>query len=162
VLRDDDRGRTIPESSIIIEYLARHHPGRVALIPDDPEVARETRLADRFQDLYVHEPMQKIVGDRLRPADAHDPHGVARARAQLDVAYGMLEQSMASRRWAVGDVFTMADCAASPALYYANKVQPLGDRHPHTVAYLNRLVQRPSFARVLAEAAPYAHMFPSS
>ena len=162
VLRDDARDRTIPESSIIIEYLAQHHRGPVALIPDDPDLARETRLADRFHDLYVHEPMQKIVGDRLRPASARDPLGVAQARAQLDVAYGMIERSMTRNRWAIGDAFTMADCAAAPALYYADKVHPLGVGHPRAAAYLARLKERPSFARVLAEAAPYAHLFPSS
>jgi glutathione S-transferase len=165
VLRDDARDRTIPESTIIIEYLARHYPGPVALLPEDPtrpDLAGDVRLADRFYDLYVHEPMQKIVGDRLRPVAARDPHGVAQARLLLDVAYGMVERDMATRVWAIGDAFTMADCAAAPALHYADRVHPLGERHPHASAYLRRLEARPSFARVLAEAAPYAHLFPSA
>jgi len=162
VLRDEVRDRTVPESTIIIEYLARHHPGPVALIPDDPEAARDVRFADRFYDLYVHEPMQTIVGDRLRPADARDPHGVGRARALLDVAYAMIERELAARTWAAGDAFTMADCAAAPALHYADRVHPLGERHPHATAYLRRLEARPSFARVLAEARPYAHLFPAA
>ena len=161
VLRDEARDRTVPESTIIIEYLVRHRPGPVALIPDDPEVARDVRFADRFYDLYIQEPMQTIVGDRLRPAAARDPHGVARARALLDVAYGVIERDRAASQWAVGDAFTMADCAAAPALHYADRVHPLGDRHPRAAAYLRRLEARPSFARVLREAAPYAHLFPT-
>ena len=160
VLRDEARDRTIPESSIIIEYLAQHYPGAAPLLPADAEQARETRLRDRFYDLHVHERMQKIVGDRLRPEGQHDPVGVEQARAQLSIAYGMIEKDMASRSWAMGEAFSMADCAAAPALYYADKVQPLGESYPNTSAYLGRLTQRPSFARVLREAQPYFAMFP--
>src|SRR5471030_2501537 len=83
VLRDEAKGSVIPESSIIIEYLDTHYPGRVRFVPADTDLARQTRLRDRFYDLYVHLPMQKIMGDRLRPADAKDAYGVAEARARL-------------------------------------------------------------------------------
>ena len=116
----------MPESSIIIEYLDQHYPGRVRLIPPDPDLARETRFRDRFYDLYVHEPMQKIVTDKLRPAGKNDPHGVETARALLRTSLGMVDQDMAAKTWAMGEAFTMADCAASPALFYADKVMPLG------------------------------------
>jgi glutathione S-transferase len=152
-----DRGQAIPESSIIIEYLTQHHGSK--LIAKDPELARETRLLDRFYDLYVHEPMQKIVGDKRRPDGKHDAYGVAEARAQLESAYTMIDRQMATRPWAAGDVFSLADCAAAPALYYADRVAPLGD-HKNAAAYLRRLHARPSFARVFAEAQPYMHMFP--
>ena len=160
VLRDEARDRTVPESSIIIEYLDRHYPGATPLLPADAEQARETRLRDRFYDLHVHGHMQKIVGDRLRQEGQHDPVGVEQARAQLRIAYGMIEQDMASRSWAMGEAFSMADCAAAPALYYANRVQPLGQSYPNASAYLHRLSQRTSFARVLREAQPYFSMFP--
>jgi glutathione S-transferase len=160
VLRDDARDRTIPETSIIIEYLARHHPGRVELLPSDPDLARETRLRDRFYDLYVSEPMQKIVGDRIRPPGTGDAYGVAQARTSLATAYAMIEREMGERRWAMGDAFSMADCAAAPALYYADRVAPLGESRPNTAAYLRRLLERPSFARVIREAEPYFKFFP--
>jgi glutathione S-transferase len=161
VLRDDANDRTVPEATIIIEYLSQHYPGKVALVPPDADRARETRLRDRFYDLYVHEQMQKIVGDKLRPEGKHDPHGVEQARARIDTAYGMVERDLESGGpWAMGEAFTMADCAAAPALYYANLVQPLGDGHGRVKAYLARLVERPSFARVLKEAEPYFAMFP--
>ena len=160
VLQDMARGRTIPESSIIIEYLEQHHPGKGKLIPDDPTQARETRLLDRFFDLYVHETMQKIVGDRLRPEGTKDPHGVDHARKTMRTALGMLEQDMASRTWATGETFSMADCAAAPALFYADKVMPIAEDHPNVAGYLERLKQRPSYARVLQEAQPYFSMFP--
>ena len=160
VLRDEAKDRTIPESSIIIEYLAQHYPGRSELVPADPDLARQTRLRDRFYDLYVHEPMQKIVVDKLRPAGKNDPFGVEQAKAQLATAYGMIEQEMAARTWAMGDAFGMADCAASPALFYANKVAPFGADRPNVARYLDRLMARPSFARVLKEAEPYFKMFP--
>jgi len=160
VLRDEARGRTVPESTIIIEYLAQHYPGRTQLLPADPDLARETRLRDRFYDLYVHEPMQKIVGDRLRPADKKDPHGIEEAKARLETAYRMIGQEMATRTWATGDAFSMADCASAPALFYANKVLPFGGTHPNVAAYFDRLMQRPSYARVLKEAQPYFALFP--
>jgi len=160
VLRDDAQDRTVPESSIIIEYLDRHHPGRTRLVPADPDLAREVRLRDRFYDLYVHEPMQKIVTDRIRPKGMHDPHGVEQARALLQTSLGMIDRDMGSKTWAMGEPFTMADCAAAPALFYADKVMPFAATHPHAAAYLRRLTQRPSFARVLEEAQPYFKMFP--
>ena len=160
VLQDAARDKTIPESSIIIEYLEQHHPGKRKLIPDDPTQARETRLLDRFFDLYVHEPMQKIVGDRLRPEGAKDAHGVDHARNTMRTALGMLEQDMASRAWATGETFGLADCAAAPALFYADKVMPIAEDHPNVAGYLDRLKQRPSYARVLQEAQPYFSMFP--
>jgi len=160
VLHDGTRDRTVPESSIIIEYLDQHYPGRVRLVPHDPDLARETRFRDRFYDLYVHEPMQKIVTDRLRPPGKNDPHGVETARALLRTSLGMIDQDMAAKTWAMGEAFTMADCAASPALFYADKVMPLGATWSNAAAYLERLKQRPAFTRVLNEAEPYFKNFP--
>lgn len=160
VLQDGKTGRVVPESTIIIEYLAAYYAGPSVLIPSAPELALEARLQDRFFDQYVHEAMQKHVLDKLRPEGSRDPYGVAQAHAQLDKAYGILEQTLATRPWAAGETFTLADCAAAPALYYANLVRPLGDLHPRAQAYLERLRARPSFARVLQEAEPYFKMFP--
>ncbi len=160
VLRDDARDRTIAQSSIIIEYLDQHYRGANRLIPADPERALQARFGDRFYDIYVHEPMQKIVTDRLRPGGRNDPHGVEQARALMQTAYGMIEQAMQSRTWAAGDAFTIADCAAAPALFYANKVAPFGETHPHVGSYFDRLMERPSFARAVREAEPYLKQFP--
>ena len=160
VLQDDARGEIVPESSIIIEHLDRHYPGRTKFIPEQAELAWQTRLRDRFYDLYVHLPMQKIMGDRLRPADARDPHGVEEARAQLRKSYSMIEQQMAAGGWAMGEAFSLADCAAAPPLFYGNMVVPFGDEHRHLRAYFARLKSRPSFARVMKEAEPYFNMVP--
>jgi glutathione S-transferase len=160
VLRDEARGVTVPESTVIIEYLAQHYPGRTRLVPADSGLAWRVRLGDRFYDHYVNDPMSKIVTDRIRPAGRNDPHGVEEARALLRTALDMVETEMSGRTWAVGEAFTMADCAAGPALFYADKVMPLAEKHPHAGAYLDRLKRRPSFARVLQEAEPYFRMFP--
>ncbi|HEY4215203.1 MAG TPA: glutathione S-transferase family protein [Steroidobacteraceae bacterium] len=161
VLRDDARDRTVPESTTIIEYLQRHYPGPAKLLPEDPERAAEVRSVDRFYDLYVHHPMQSVVGDRIRPADKRDPLGVEQARDRLRTALRMVEREMADAVWAVGGSFSMADCSASPALFYANKVMPLAEEFPVAHAYLQRLVKRPSYARALREAEPYMSMFPA-
>jgi glutathione S-transferase len=160
VLRDDALDRTVPESSIIIEYLDNHYPGRTRFIAADEKSALQTRLRDRFYDLYVHLSVQKIVGDRLRPPGQKDPHGVAEAKARLQSCYGMIDKEVATRTWAMGETFSLADCAASPALFYGSKVLPFGDGHKNLTAYFDRLTARPSFARVIREAEPYFAMFP--
>jgi glutathione S-transferase len=160
VLRDEDRDLTVPESTIIIEHLAQQHPAAASLVPSDPKLALAVRAQDRFYDLYVHNQMQTIVGDRLRAANVKDPTGVAHARARLATSYDMIDRDMAGKTWAIGEQFTMADCAAAPALFYANKVQPFEDTHPKLLAYFTRLSERPSFKRALDEAEPYMKFFP--
>ncbi|MGH7480605.1 MAG: glutathione S-transferase family protein [Longimicrobiales bacterium] len=160
VLRDEARDRTVAESTVIIEYLDACYPGTTRFLPADPDGAWQTRMWDRFCDHYVQEPMQKIVTDRLRPAGTNDAFGVEQARAQLYRAYTVLEQEIAARTWMIGEAFTLADCAAAPALFYANTVAPFGETHEELAAYLGRLMARPSFARVLEEAQPYFTLFP--
>jgi glutathione S-transferase len=159
-LHDSDRREFVREATIIIEYLDQHYAGPTRFIPKDVDVARDVRFWDRFFDLYLQVPMQKVVGDRNRPAGKKDPHGVEDARRLIATSYDVLEDQLGARAFAVGDTFSMADCAAAPALYYAAKNVPL-DRHPRTAAYLERLQQRPSFARALREAEPYFHLYPA-
>jgi len=157
-----DRGENVPESSAIIDYLDRYHPGAVRFTPADPDLAWRVRLRDRFFDLHIHEWMGRIVVDRIRPAGSKDPFGVAEAHDRLARAYPLVEAKAGRQPWACGDDFGLADCAAAPALYYANKVRPFGPESPATRAYLDRLIARPSFARVLQEAEPYLHLFPQA
>ena len=160
VLYDGVRGRVVPETSIIIEYVQQHYPGRVALLPIGADDQLDARLWDRFFDLYVSGPMQKIVADRLRPEDGKDPNGVADARATLDTAYAMIDAQVKGKAWAIGDGFTIADCAAAPGLFYASIVHPFGPEQRNLDAYFERLLNRPSMRRTLREARPYFSMFP--
>jgi glutathione S-transferase len=160
VLRDTARNELLPEASIIVEYLDQHYPGKTRFIPADPDAARRTRLKDRFFDLYVNVPMQKIVTDKLRPTGKNDPHGVHEARALLGTALSILDRELAGKTWATGEAFTMADCAAAPPLFYANKIMPFSATHRNVTAYFKRLSERPSYARVLEESQPYLRMFP--
>src|SRR5262245_1384952 len=158
VLVDD--GTPVAEPSIIVEHRARHHPGPVRLIPADPKQALSVRMLDRFFDLYVMTPMQKIVGDRLRQEGERDPKGVADARARLDVAYGWLDKELAGRAWAAGQDFTLADCAGAPSLFYADWAHPIGSGFANVRAYRARLLTRPAFARAVEEARPFRKFFP--
>lgn len=160
VLWDEARGKLIPQSASIIEYLEFRHPKASPLIPADAELALEVRGWNDFFDSYLQLPMQKIVGDVLRPAEKSDPFGVAEAHATLQKAYGWLDDTLQGKNWMVGDAFSMAECAAAPALFYANKVAPFSDVHTGLGDYLDRLKARPSFARVLQEAEPWFHLFP--
>jgi len=159
VLRDGDR--VIPESTIIIDYLAQHYPGPVKLVPDALDAAREVRAIDRFYDLHVHNHMQKIIGDRIRPEGKKDPHGVEQARNAMNTALGLVEKDMGGRTWAAGEDFTLADCAAAPTLFYIDEaITPLAGPYPALAAYLGRLKERPAYARALKEAEPYMGMLP--
>lgn len=155
-----DAGRTVLETTIIIEHLQIHHPGAVTLIPPHPDAALEVRMLDRFFDNYVSTPQGQIVFESLRPATARDPHGVAQMRALLDKAYRWLDRRMADREWAAGEHFSLADCAAAPALFYADWTHPIAAGFVHVHAYRRRLLARPSFARAVDEARPYRRLFP--
>jgi len=158
VLRDEARGETVPESSVVIDYLAQHYPAARGLVPADPDAARQVHLKDRLIDNYIHLPFQQIVGERMRPAGDKDPFGVEQNRAKVSEGYGLI-QPMIEGPWAMGEAFTLADCAALPALYYADYAVSL-DAWPALRAYLDRLKARPSVARVLAEAEPWFQYFP--
>jgi glutathione S-transferase len=155
-----DAGRTLVEATIIIEHLDLHHAGPVHLIPPDPQAALEVRMMDRFFDNYVSTPQQRIVADRLRSEGVRDAHGVGEARAMLDTAYAWLDRTMATRTWAAGEAFSLADCAAAPFLFYADWTHPIDEAFANVKAYRRRLLARPSFARAVDEARPYRPLFP--
>jgi len=155
-----DAGRPVVEASIIIEHLGLHHAGPVQLIPTDPRAALPVRTLDRFFDNYVMTPMQKIVGDFIRPPENRDPQGVAEAHALLGTAYQWVDGELKGREWAAGGGFSLADCAAAPALFYADWVHPIARERANVRAYRARLLARPSFARAVDEARPYRKLFP--
>jgi glutathione S-transferase len=155
-----DGEHTVTEASIIIEHLEAHRPGPVRMIPQDPCAAIEVRFMDRVFDNYVATPQGKFVFDRLRPAESRDPFGVEEARARLDTAYRWLDEVMAEREWAAGDAISLADCAAAPALFYADWTHPIPAALANVHAYRGRLLARPSFARAVEEARPYRSLFP--
>ena len=155
-----DEGRTILEASIIIEHLDVHHPGPTRLVPVDARAALHVRMMDRFFDNYIMTPQQKVVFDRLRPEADRDPVGVAEARRMLDTAYRWLDDAMSGREWAAGEDFSLADCAAAPALFYADWTHSIDATLTNVQAYRRRLLARSSFARAVNEARPYRAYFP--
>jgi len=155
-----DNGRPVMEASIIIEYLDLHYPGPVRLLPEDKKAALEVRLMDRFFDNYVMTPQQRVVFDALRAAEDRDALGVRQARAMLETSYRWLDSVMRHREWAAGKDFSLADCAAAPALFYADWTHEIAPEFTHVHAYRKRLLARPSFARAVDEARPYRPNFP--
>ena len=153
--------RTVAESSIIIEYLGLHHAGHVRLIPLDPKEALEVRFMDRFFDNHVMKPMQDIVSQHMRPLGNRDAQAIANSHAKLEPAYRWLDERLADgRQWAAGGGFSLADCAAAPALFYADWTHPIDEAFGHLLAYRRRLLARPSFSRAVDEARPYRGFFP--
>ncbi|MGO4118361.1 glutathione S-transferase family protein [Rhizobium ruizarguesonis] len=160
LLRDEARDSTIPETSIIIEYLEQYYPGPIRLLPLEIDRALQVRLWDRFFDLYVQTPMQTLVSNHMRPEGTADEREVEAAKATLATAYSMIEKQLADKQWISGDGFTMADCAAAPALFYAETLIPFTSEQPNLRAYYDRLLARQSFGRVLEEARPYFKFYP--
>ena len=155
-----DATKTVVESTIIVEYLVRHYPGPVPLIPADADAALQVRTMDRVFDNYVMAPMQALVASHMRPERERDARTMADARKTLEVAYGWLEQQLDQGAWLCGGMFSLAECAAAPALFYADWVQPIGERFPGLLAYRRRVLARPAVARVVDEARPYRKFFP--
>jgi glutathione S-transferase len=161
VLRDEDAGVTVPESTTVVEYLDWIATGGPRLVPADRAAALAVRVWDRFHDHYVQVPMQKVVADALRPDGAEDPHGVAEARATLEASYAQLDAHHADAGWAAGDAFSMADCAAAPALFYARIVHRWDEgTRPHLTRYYRDLMHRPSVLRAIDDARPFRGVFP--
>lgn len=154
-----DNGTPIFESSTIIEYLQRHHPGPVQFIPEG-DAAIEVRMLDRIFDNHVMGPMQRVVANALRPPERRDPAGVEAEKEALGKIYGWLDGWMAGRQWAAADNFSLADCAAAPALFYADWVHEIPADLAHLRAYRARLLARPSVARAVDEARPFRAYFP--
>lgn len=155
-----DGNRIVPETSIMIEYLDRTHPGKIALLPPSPDAQMECRLWDRLYDLYVMDPMQRFIAQQLRPEAERDTRTMDEMREKLSSAYEMIETRMGERTWAAGEDFTMADCAAAPALFYAAIVRPFAPDHRRLAGYFERLMARPSVRRVITEARPFFQYFP--
>ena len=156
VIRDHARQRNVAETTIIIEYLDRFYAGEHPLVPNDWDTALEVRLWDRICDHYLQTPLQQIVLDRIR-----DAHGdLTRERSTLRTTYGMLDHQMASRIWLASADFSLADCAAAPALFYASTLEPFPDDYVHLKAYFERLTSRPSVQRVIDEARPWFSFYP--
>jgi glutathione S-transferase len=155
-----DAGRSITESSIIIEYLQLQHPGTQRLLPTDPMAALDVRFLDRFFDLHVMTPMQHAVGGALTGDATKRRDALVFAVEKLELAYAWLENHLAGKQWAVGDEFTLADCAAAPSLFYADWTHQIPDTYSALRAYRSRLLARPSFARAVDEARPFRSFFP--
>jgi glutathione S-transferase len=160
VLVDDEAGITVPESTIVVEYLDRFGEAP-PLVPTEPEAALQARLWDRFMDGRVQTPMQKIVGDNLRPAGTGDAHGVEEARAALDLAYTTLDDQLRGSEWLAGPTFTIADVAAAPALFYGRAICRWDETGlADLTRYYRALEARPSVARVIDEARFFRDNFP--
>jgi glutathione S-transferase len=155
-----DGERHVVETSIIVEYLGIAHPGPVRLLPADPLAALDVRFLDRFFDLHVMDAVQMAVACALGRVPGTREDGLAMAQARLEPAYAWLDGQLAGRTWAAGEDFTLADCAAAPALFYADWVVRIPESCATLRAYRARLLARPSFARAVEEARPYRPLFP--
>lgn len=155
-----DGDRQFVETSIIIEYLQLAYPGPVRLLPADPMAALDVRFLDRFFDLHVMDAMQVAVSAAIGQVPMKSEDGLALATQRLERAYAWLEDHLAGRTWTAGEDYTLADCAASPSLFYADWTYRIPETYPQLRAYRARLLARPSFARAVDEARYFRPNFP--
>jgi glutathione S-transferase len=155
-----DGTRVVIESAAIIEYLDLHHGSAPPMVPADPRAAIEAREMDGVFDDYVMAPLTRMVFNVLREEGRRDPHLDAEMQSILDRAYAWLDRRLSGRTWAANDTFGIADCAAAPALHYANWGHPIPASLVALHGYRRRLLARPSIARVVEEARPFRAFFP--
>ena len=156
VLADGDN--LIFEASSIIEYLASHHPGAETLIPADPDAAIAMRMLDRVFDNYVMNLMQVAVDEHIANPQAPDRKEEDAVRAKLRRSYGWLEGWL--EYYPVSGQITLIECAAAPALFYADWTEPIGEQFPRLGAWRAHLNALPAVARCIADARPYRALFP--
>jgi glutathione S-transferase len=142
------------EASAIIEYLDVIQP-EPRLIPDG-KAGVEARMLDRVFDNYVMNAAQRTVNYRLG-RDSED--GAARGIAALERTYAWLDVRLGDG-WAVNDRFGLVECAAAPALFYADWIHPIPDALATLKAYRARLLAHPSVSQQVESARPYRHYFP--
>ena len=143
----------VPESTSIIEYLEDKFPNTPRLIPPSGgDAARQVRFMDRMADLYLNDPVGELLFQKLG-FRTQDNDKAARARKHITFSFEHYDKRLAKQPWLCGEAFTMADCAAIPALYYAQTVMPF-DAYPNIVAYWQRALKRPSVVKVKAEFEP--------
>lgn len=143
---------SIPESSIIIEYLEGHYPQGTRLIPEGVDAARQVRFCDRMCDLYINDACVAILGQQ-RGFAPQTERQLASAAKHLKISYEFLNKRLSNQDWLCG-AFSMADCAALPPLFYCQEVAPFKE-YRNIVQYFERGKKRPSYAKVLAEFVPF-------
>jgi glutathione S-transferase len=156
-----DQGRAVAETSIIIEYLQLHLAGEGGrLIPEDTDAALAVRFWDRFSDFYVMTPMQALTAELLKPDGERSEAATAAARSLLLKSYAAMNRQLEERTWLAGERFSMADCAAAPALFYAVAYVPVPEGQAHLLAYVERLMAHAAVAAVVDAARPWFKYFP--
>lgn len=149
-----ESGELVWESSIIVEYLDTHFETGTRLIPEEKNAARRARFFERLSDLYVMASVSTIMRDPLKPEGDRDAKAVARARETLTIMFPLMNEALGQNTWALGETFSVADCAIAPALAYARKIHPY-EQFTNLTAYAARIHERPSWQRVWQEAKPH-------
>ena len=151
-----DDGHIIPESSIIVEYI--DSMAEPILLKGDADHTRKIRFKDRMYDLYLNEAVATLLFQGMKPESKQDPERIEKARSNIATMYGFMESELGNQAFSNGDEFLMSDCAAAPALFYAQKVAPFSE-HKNICAYWERLIARASIQRTQEEATLYLEAF---
>ena len=146
------------EATSIIEHVALTRSEARFLLPEDLLAAARMRMVDRVFDNYVHHPMQEIVAAHIRAPGSPDPVTLGRMRDLLDKAYPWLDAWLESYR--PDHPVTLIECAAAPALFYADWVYPIPMALDRLRQWRAHLLALPAVARCVDEARPYRHFFP--
>lgn len=153
---DGGRDFTISDSTAIVHYLEAKHP-EPNLIPADPIERARAIWYEEFGDTIVMAVGSKLffnrfVGPKVLKIAGDEGVAGAAERDELPPVLDYLERVIPDSGFLVADRFTLADIAV--AAPFANLgwigVAVDGARYPRTVAYLDAILARPSFADLVA------------
>ena len=146
------------EATSIIEYVARHFGGLEMLVPKEQDPAIGMRMLDRVFDNYVMGPTEEIIHEHIRDRDNPDTARIEEAQEKLERSYAWIDGWL--QFYPPMDHVSLIECAAAPALFYADWVHPIGDHFERLQIWRAHLMNRPAVARCIEEARPYRGMFP--
>jgi glutathione S-transferase len=156
-----DGERTLADSSVISAYLERTHP-TPALYPSDPYDYARALWFEEYADggmVAVMGPkifFQRIVGPRFFNKPTDEAVVEKAITEELPPLFDYLEREIGARQFLVGNALSIGDIGvASPFVNLRHAgVAPEAARWPHLSAYVRRMLERPSFAALIAEEAP--------
>lgn len=148
---------TLCESAVICEYLDQQVP-EPRLIPADPWAAAKVRELVQFLELHLELVAREVYGQAFFGAPPTSDAHRARVRRLLDRNIPAFASLSRLSPFAVGDRFTLADCAAFchlPVVALATKIvygEDLLTAHGiDWKSYVKRIAERPSAQRIDAD-----------
>ena len=142
----DDEGFVIYDSTVINEYLEDEYP-YPPLMPGDSEGRARARLMEDFRDTHFNPYFVQILQETRKPEGERDEQRIQNAKAEITKGLDRIESELQDREYLAGP-FSLADVAFMSNLELLDRFSiPVdANKYKKTVAWIDRLKARPSFA----------------